>query len=73
MIVVNVFLYDTINALFYTQILPGGDKREVKGNYIRKIWRMIFIVRRRKSIPALIIQFKNLSIKQIMNKECYVN
>ncbi|MCH0683191.1 hypothetical protein KVP95_21020, partial [Escherichia coli] len=22
---------------FYTQILPGGDKREIKGNYIRKI------------------------------------
>lgn len=28
---------------------------------------------RRKSIPVLIIQFKNLSIKQMMNKECYVN
>ncbi|EMX66721.1 hypothetical protein ECENVIRA811_5485 [Escherichia coli Envira 8/11] len=37
MIVVNVFLYDTITAFFYTQILPGGNEREFKGNYIRKI------------------------------------
>ncbi|EEW3723714.1 hypothetical protein BB552_18740 [Escherichia coli] len=64
MIVINVFFYDTITALFYTQILPGGDKREVKGNYIRKIWRIIFIVCRRKSIPVLIIQFKNPSINR---------